>query len=1486
MTTTSTNGRLHPDQYAAAEFVAARWPKEGSRNEAAGALAGGLLRANCSVEFAECFIEAVASAAHDDEPQKRIERVSATSDRIRRGDKVSGFTKLAQLLGDDGEKVVKHLRVMLGLAIDLAALAAHKALPVEFLEGLGLHDLPHGGVGIPYRDGSGRVVAVKERTALAAKEGSFWPLGKKLMAYGEERLEEGKAAGFRVLVEGESDCWALWYHHFPALGLPGSNTVGKTLALGHVAGVKLLYVVQEPDGGGAQFIEAVAAKLAEPGWDGELRVVRLDGHKDPADLHKADPEQFPERFRQAMDRAQPVAVGPPAADPWPDPMPLGEVPPTPIFPLDVLPEGLRLATREAAAALPCPEDYIAVPLLVMAGGSIGASRALAIKAGHVQRACLYAAVIGPPGSAKTPALDLTVEPAHDVEERLHAAWEEAMRQYEADLEQYEQNLKEHRNKKGDGDAPTKPQRPILPRLTVNDATAEALVPILNENPRGVVLVRDELIGWVQAMNQYREGGKGADQQFWLSAWSGATVSVDRKKTHHLGPLRVRHPFIGVVGGLTPDKLTTLRGDRPRARAEQDGFIDRVLMSYPPEPAVAAENWVEVSDAARERLRSALDRLRSLQMVPVQDGGLVRGWRPFLVRLTADGRRAWQLFTERHAEERNADDFPPHLAGPWSKLRGYAARLALIVHFLRWACGETGCEDVDGESMRRAAKLVGYFKAHARKVYAVMDADPRLALARRLLRHIGKEGLGQFTRRDAYRAMRGPCKAVEDIDPVLTVLETHGYIRPAPPPATTGRPGRKPSLTYEVHPSILGQNGRNGQNAAACQPAGGGPANSVHSVHSVQGPGEENGAGEEGDGSGGQAPESADGEDSGRCVQAREKEEDNRPPSVGGETRSSIFPPDCGQNGHIGQNAEPFEVAGSPALAPYRPDEAHAWGGRLVREPAELAAVAVAIDESVRVGVDTETTGLDPRTDRVRLLSLATDRGTWLIDCFAVDPSRLWDVLAERPVVMHNGLFDLQFLRRLGFEPGAAHDTMILSRLLHGTRRPRGFHGLGACAARELGQSLDKAEQKSDWSAALTSQQLAYAALDAAVLLALYESLDARVREAGMARVAEIERRCLPAVAWLCESGVGFDPAAWADLAAGAQAKAGRLSQELDAAAPYRPGCLTPMSAWAWDSPAQVREAFALLGHDLETTDDDALAGVDHPLAGLVREYRSAQKLAATYGPGWAGDAIREGRIHAAWQQIGADSGRMACKEPNLQNLPRDRRYRGCFVAPPGRVLVKADYSQIELRIAAKVSGDRAMLDAYLAGQDLHALTCQRVLGVSEVTKGQRQLAKAINFGLLYGMGARGFRAYALAQYGLRLTEAEAGRYRDAFFGAYPGLRRWHRSIANPPIDTRTLAGRRRQGVKRYTEKLNTPVQGSGADGLKLALALLWERRAECPGAFPVLVVHDEIVVECDAGQADAAEAWLRQAMLDGMAPLIDPVPVEVEVTAGQTWGGD
>src|SRR5262249_13343104 len=163
----------------------------------------------------------------------------------------------------------------------------------------------------------------------------------------------------------------------------------------------------------------------------------------------------------------------------------------------------------------------------------------------------------------------------------------------------------------------------------------------------------------------------------------------------------------------------------------------------------------------------------------------------------------------------------------------------------------------------------------------------------------------------------------------------------------------------------------------------------------------------------------------------------------------------------------------------------------------------------------------------------------------------------------------------------------------------------------------------------------------------------------------------------------------------------------------------------WDSTRDVAEALAAVGSPVEDTDDNTLAGLDHPLAGRLRDYRAAKKLAGTYGLKWLEYVAAGGRIYVRWRQLGADSGRLACPQPNRHNLPRDARYRRCFAAPPGRVLVKADYSQIELRIAAKVAGEERMIEAYRRGEDLHALTARQILGKAEVTRADRQLAKAV-----------------------------------------------------------------------------------------------------------------------------------------------------------------
>src|SRR5919107_5816159 len=415
-----------------------------------------------------------------------------------------------------------------------------------------------------------------------------------------------------------------------------------------------------------------------------------------------------------------------------------------------------------------------------------------------------------------------------------------------------------------------------------------------------------------------------------------------------------------------------------------------------------------------------------------------------------------------------------------------------------------------------------------------------------------------------------------------------------------------------------------------------------------------------------------------------------------------------------------------------------------------------------------------------------------------------------------------------------------------SRPNRASHKLQDVVRRELALELDKDHQKADWGGQLTDEMLAYAGNDTKVLLPLAEALTLKAKEAKLELAAEIECRALPAIAWMANAGLPFDRKGWTEHLQGLEKEKSLLTKELDGLAPERPGG----KARNWNSPQQVREAFESAGVRLHNVQEKTLSRVGHPLAETLLKYKKVSTMLSNYGPKLLGFVSESDRIHADWHQIGSETGRMSCSKPALQNLPPEVKR---FVrAPDGRVLIKTDYSQIELRIAAKISGDERMLEAYQKGEDIHLLTAKSLASVG-VGKEDRKLAKAVNFGLLYGQGAKGFKEFARDKYETDITLEEAALYKRLFFETYPGLAAWHERerlrMKHGATETRTLTGRRRVGGNRFTEWVNAPEQGTGADGLKLALALLWERREECPDALPVACVHDEIVLEGDEDKA-------------------------------------
>ena len=263
---------------------------------------------------------------------------------------------------------------------------------------------------------------------------------------------------------------------------------------------------------------------------------------------------------------------------------------------------------------------------------------------------------------------------------------------------------------------------------------------------------------------------------------------------------------------------------------------------------------------------------------------------------------------------------------------------------------------------------------------------------------------------------------------------------------------------------------------------------------------------------------------------------------------------------------------------------------------------------------------------------------------------------------------------------------------------------------------------------------------------------------------------------------------------------------------------------------------------------------------------------------------------------GTKTGRFSCSNPNLQQIPRDKVFRALFKAPEGKTFVIADYSQMELRVAAIVANESKLLEAYEKGQDTHAITAAMLLNkkAEDVTKQERQLAKAVNFGLLYGQGARGLKNYASSSYGVDISEEEANTYRQAWFNAYPGFALWHKKTAfqsYQSLSITTPLGRKRKFTfskagDTYTanKAYNMPVQGGAAEVMLAALGRLPNLLSGLD-AKPIAVIHDEVIVETSLTNAPRVVKALEDAMVQGMLDVFPNASILgiVEANIASTW---
>lgn len=438
------------------------------------------------------------------------------------------------------------------------------------------------------------------------------------------------------------------------------------------------------------------------------------------------------------------------------------------FPVEVFPQVIATLITQGAAALPCAPDLIGVPILAVLGTAIGTSYEVEMKQGWTEGPRIYSGVIALPGDKKSPAEKLATQPLHRLQAQYGADFEAQHLQHDLAMLVYEVELADwrtKRRKKADSKQPegtkqpppAKPEAPTMEQLLTVDATVEALASILHSNPRGVLMERDELTGWVLSMNQYKPG-KGADRQMWLSFWNGASVVINRKGRPD--PLLLSNPFVCVTGGLTPDCLD----DLVDVRGREDGFLPRILLAYP-DPVPLTYTKATVAPAAECAYEELIENLLAL--------GAENPKHITVATFTTPGRAALITFLNELYDRCNSVDCPVYLRHVIAKLEAYTGRFALILQLCRYVSGNSRTDNIEPESVLGAAELIRYFLSHAERIYPRLRTTEQDKQVEAAVRWIDAHG-GRVSARDVQRHKVAGVKTATQAKALLFALEDRGY----------------------------------------------------------------------------------------------------------------------------------------------------------------------------------------------------------------------------------------------------------------------------------------------------------------------------------------------------------------------------------------------------------------------------------------------------------------------------------------------------------------------------------------------------------------------------------------------------------------------------------------------------------------------------------------------------------------------------------------
>lgn len=612
----------------------------------------------------------------------------------------------------------------------------------------------------------------------------------------------------------------------------------------------------------------------------------------------------------------------------------------------------------------------------------------------------------------------------------------------------------------------------------------------------------------------------------------------------------------------------------------------------------------------------------------------------------------------------------------------------------------------------------------------------------------------------------------------------------------------------------------------------------------------------------------------------------------------------------------------------------------------ISRLILRIKESPVIYFDTETTGLDFFVDKIILLQFGFVEDTFIVDRRKVSDGFIQNLftkarLAKSLFVGHNIKFDMKMLiTNFGVTLDRVFDTMIAEVVLNAGIGKK-LYSLQELVVKYCHKDINKEVRETfyemDYNKEITQEQITYAADDVFFLKDIFDSQTKESEEKKLQKTIGLEMDLILVVCFMEIRGISLDKDHYIKLTREAEHRSQELTQsfkkelfdvldkrkyrtlhefadalkipikkkadreklqEITAVETSFPWFLENFNT---NSHTQMLKALNLCGIKTDSTNEKILNKLEkNPLIESLLSIREVEKLISTYGENIV-ELVhpKTGRIHTEYFQVGTTTGRFSSKNPNLQNLPRSGGYREEFIAEEGFSLISADYSQQEYRLVGAISREPKIIQAYLAGSDMHTATAANIFGkkLEEVTPQERNLGKTLNFAILYGT----------TEYGLMknfsVPREEALKMLDSFYKGYPVLTAFKNAVEEKILSVRysiTPFGRKRffnpkpifgtardidkieSGVKR--EGFNTIIQGGGADITKLAMLSLFKNNPFGDSFRPLLQVHDEIVVECRDSIIEQGEEYMKSEMLKAFQPFLGEIPAKVDARVSKRWG--